>query len=95
MNIGNVNRTLIAKANRIGQKHINNMQTKLSEILQDAAPDGAVVTDGNIVHIAARRLFDRMMTNEKLRSPQSFLQSFMKSSSGHFSGRQNPRDGEL
>lgn len=87
MNIGNLNRSLIARANNIGQRRIKNTQTQLAEILQEAAPDGAVVTDENIVRVSARRLFDRMMTNEKLRSPQSFL--------GLFSGERNPMDGGL
>ncbi len=77
MNIGNLDRSLIARANKIAQRRIKNTQTQLAEILQEAAPDSAISQDENVVRIAARRLFDRMMTNEKLRSPQSFLERFL------------------
>ena len=77
MNIGDLDRSLIIRANKIGQRRIKNTQMQLAEILQEAAPDGAISQDGNGVRIAARRLFDRMMTNEKLRSPQSFIERFL------------------
>lgn len=76
MNIGDLNRSLIAKANSIGQRRIKNTQAQLVEILQDAAPDSAVSQDENGVRITARRLFERMMTNEELRSPHSFFERF-------------------
>ncbi len=77
MNIGDLDRSLIIRANKIGQRRIKNTQMQLAEILQEAAPDGAISQDENGLRIAARRLFDRMMTNEKLRSPQSFLERFL------------------
>ena len=91
MNSANLERSLIAKANRIGQRRVQNIQRKLAIVLQEAAPDGAISQDENGVHIAARRLFDRMMTNEKLRSPQSFLEGFL----GRSRIGQNPTDGGL
>ncbi len=77
MNIGNLDRSLIARANKIAQRRIKNTQNQLAEILQEAAPDSAISQDENGVRIAARRLFDRMMSNEKLRNPQSFLERFL------------------
>lgn len=74
MKLGELNRSLIVKANSIGDRRVKNIQRKLTIILQEAAPDGEIVSDENGVRITKRRLFDHMVTNEKLRSPQSFLE---------------------
>lgn len=73
MNGADLNRSLMRKAQNIGQRRVQNIQGELAEILQEAAPDGVIEILENGVRIRVRRLFARMMRNEKLRNPHDFL----------------------
>lgn len=62
------------RAHKIANRRAAQHQLELAQILQEASPDGDVqiVPDGRVT-LRARRLFARMMSNEKLRYPISFL----------------------
>lgn len=66
-------RSLTRKAMKIGQRRAQNIQTELGGILQEAVPDGVIEITESGVRISVRRLFARMIGNEKLRNPESFL----------------------
>lgn len=65
---------LAGRAQKIANVKIQIRQAELAQILRDAAPDGDVEIqpDGRVT-MRARRLFIRMLNNEKLRFPISFL----------------------
>lgn len=69
-----LNRGLERRAHIIAERRAQKYRDELSQILQEAVPDGEVriAADGRII-LGARRLFARMLDNDKLRHPISFL----------------------
>lgn len=68
--------SLRMKAQQAGDAKVMRYQSQLAQILSEAAPDGDVqsMDDGRVI-LRARRIFARMMRNDKLRAPVQFLSS--------------------
>lgn len=68
--------SLRMKAQQAGDAKVMRYQSQLAQILSEAAPDGDVqsMDDGRVI-LRARRIFARMMRNDKLRTPVQFLSS--------------------
>lgn len=70
---------LLQKAQAMGMERARAAQSNIAENLQNAVPDGAVepTSDGRVI-LRARRLFSRMINDERLRDPHIFMSERFK-----------------